>query len=90
MTPRDIGLICSEHLPHHHHVIDDESWTMPGGRCACCFVNVGAESTNTPLLYADITLTCRANKGADPAWDEAVARLRQVYDSRVGPWEVTG
>ncbi len=31
----------------------------------------------------DITPTCRANRGVDGAWVEAVQQLRHVYDAQV-------
>ena len=32
-----------------------------------------------PLESAEITPTCVENRGEDGAWEEAVARLREVY-----------
>ena len=34
------------------------------------------------LERAEITPDCRANRTDDGAWEEAVARLRQVYDAQ--------
>ena len=36
-----------------------------------------------PLLTETITVTCRANRGNDGAWDEAVRLLREVYDAQI-------
>ena len=35
------------------------------------------------LETQEITPTCRVNRGDDGAWDEAVQRLREVYDAQV-------
>lgn len=35
------------------------------------------------LEFAAITADCRTNRGDDGAWDEAVARLREVYDAQL-------
>ena len=37
----------------------------------------------SPLESWDITPICRANRGVDGAWQEAVDQLRQVYDAQV-------
>jgi hypothetical protein len=41
---------------------------------------------STQVTAAFITPTCRANRGEDGAWDEAVARLRREYDAIVAAW----
>ena len=35
------------------------------------------------LETQNITTTCRYNRGDSGAWDEAVRRLREVYDAQV-------
>lgn len=40
----------------------------------------------TQLTAALITPDCRANRGDDGAWDEAVRRLRAEYDLVVEGW----
>ena len=38
---------------------------------------------NPSILEAqNITPACRAGRGDDGAWDEAVARLREIYDAQ--------
>jgi hypothetical protein len=34
------------------------------------------------LEAQNITPTCRASRGRDGAWNEAVARLREIYDAQ--------
>jgi hypothetical protein len=36
-----------------------------------------------PLESYTITTECRVNRGDDGAWEEAVARLRRVYDAQL-------
>lgn len=43
--------------------------------------------TELNLLSADITPTCRANRGADGAFEEAVRRLKQVYDTQLARFD---
>lgn len=31
----------------------------------------------------NITPECRKNRGVDPAWDEAVRRLKEIYDIQI-------
>ena len=40
----------------------------------------------TQLTAAFITPECRANRGTDGAWEEAVARLRVEYEAVVAAW----
>ncbi len=40
----------------------------------------------TQVSAAFITPTCRANRGDDGAWDEAVRVLREHYDQIVEGW----
>lgn len=35
------------------------------------------------LTGAHITTVCRENRTTDGAWDEAVARMREVYDAQL-------
>jgi hypothetical protein len=39
------------------------------------------------VTAAFITPECRANRGTDGAWDEAVARLRVEYDAILEGWK---
>jgi hypothetical protein len=39
------------------------------------------------VTAAFITPACRANRGDEGAWDEAVARLRAEYDSILAGWK---
>ena len=41
------------------------------------------ERVTMNLMTATITPTCRANRGHDGAWLEAVRRLREAYDVQV-------
>lgn len=34
------------------------------------------------LEAQNITPACRSSRGVEAAWDEAVARLRQIYDAQ--------
>lgn len=36
--------------------------------------------------HSFITEECRANRGDDGAWDEAVARAKEAYDQIVAGW----
>jgi hypothetical protein len=38
------------------------------------------------VTSAEITGECRANRGVDGAWEEAVARLRREYEAVVAGW----
>jgi hypothetical protein len=44
---------------------------------------IGRLTRGRPLESWEITPTCRANRGHDGAWQEAVDQLRQVYDAQV-------
>jgi len=37
----------------------------------------------TWMESAHITPTCRTNRGDAEAWDEAVRRLREIYDAQI-------
>jgi hypothetical protein len=41
---------------------------------------------STQVTAAFITPTCRANRGDEGAWDEAVDRLRREYDAIIAAW----
>lgn len=43
-------------------------------------------TTGSPALHAIITPECRASRGDDGAWDEAVARAKANYDTIVAGW----
>lgn len=42
--------------------------------------------SDTQLTAAFITPECRANRGVDGAWEEAVSRLRTEYEAVVAAW----
>lgn len=45
-----------------------------------------AEIPGSPASHQIITPTCRTNRTDDGAWDEAVRRCKEQYDSIVQGW----
>lgn len=48
------------------------------------------EIPGSPSSHSIITPQCRVNRGDEGAWDEAVARARDVYDQIVDGWSEVG
>lgn len=52
--------------------------------CPGCRDKIDGGGTRPSILEAqNITPDCRSGRGLDGAWDEAVSRLREIYDIQV-------